>query len=521
MGKVFLAAVAFASTVLAQEDEQLSLLQKRARVHVHTQGNEAACRNPNRLIFGGTSVIRNNLGGAGAEGLEYENVFPHSGEQVNLVINAVSGYEKDPNRNNGVNNKVAKINLKTGKVAKLQFTFSKTVGPFYLSFLDFDEMQREGKAREKVTITTFDSYELTATTIVATTTNADGTVTFSSTTHGTGDDNVADTHTMTQEQLDKSVSVLMPAVNSFEITLEAVSPPKNNNRFFQFAGITNGVCDTSPTPETCGNACNLGMAYKKCAFWGDPHYQKTFNAQPPNYNNFFDIHAFGVVTLAKTKCNSVEIQAVQCPWHGGGAAISSGFAVRVGSKVATIIGRTIRNPDGLNIQGSGTYTFTSPDQCATAWFRCNGGVGTPGRSYYMDMEIKIDDPHDDGNCNGQRRNYMTAAADMLFTSAELQPICGHCRFACPGALLAQDPQNADMNLPTAAEVCQEAGVSYADADAACQRLSEATENGGDEFHHNSCIMDYCGSGGDQEIIDNEIAVEKQFEDEDRADENKS
>merc|ERR1719276_770528 len=128
-----------------------------------------------------------------------------------------------------------------------------------------------------VTIRDFDTYKLTDTTIVATDVPGDGSVKFSSTTWGTGADNVADTHAMTQEQLDKSVSVLMPALQSFGLKLEVAALPngKSSNRFFQFAGITNGVCTPStpsptpaPTPPptvptTCGNTCSVNMAYKK------------------------------------------------------------------------------------------------------------------------------------------------------------------------------------------------------------------------------------------------------------------
>lgn len=526
-------------------DEQLSLLQKRARplLHDHHTAQASPCDTSNRLIFHGFSVIRNNLGNngpdAGEEGLVYEDVFPNSGDKVNLIINAAPGYAKAADRNNGVNNKVARINLVTGGKAELVFNFvdantgsPKTVGPFYMSYLDFDEQQQTGKAREMVTISSFDSYTLTDTTIVNAQENGDGTVKFSSTTWGTGQDNVQDTHSMTQEQLDKSVSVLMPASSSFNLDLEVAElRNKVSNRFFQFAGITNGVCDTSPTtttttaqtlaptpsptvPTTCGNACSVSMAYKKCAFWGDPHYQKTFNAAPPNYNNFFDLQVTGVVTLAKTKCGSIEIQAVQCPWHGGHAAVAAGFAFRVGSSVATVIENNVRNTAGLSIQGGNPRTITSADSCAQLWIQTQG-AGAAGRGYYMNMEIKMDDPADTGNCDGRRQNYVTPQSEILFTSAELSPLCGTCRFTCPGALVERTRDDPNAPPPTAESICEEAGVSYDEADLACQRLSQQTVAGGDSFHHESCIMDFCGSGANQQIIDDEIAVEKKFEEEDR------
>lgn len=72
----------------------------------------------------------------------------------------------------------------------------------------------------------------------------------------------------------------------------------------------------------------------------------------------------------------------------------------------------------------------------------------------------------------------------------------------------------DEPLPTALEVCNEADVSYAEADQECQRLSQATEEGADPFIHESCIMDYCGSKGDSAVIDDEIEFEKHLAEDD-------
>ena len=141
-------------------------------------------------------------------------------------------------------------------------------------------------------------------------------------------------------------------------------------------------------------------------------------------------------------------------------------------------------------------------------------MGSPGRSYYMDMEIKIDAPDmTTGNCNGQRRNFPTAQADMLFTSAELRGLCGFCRFACPGALLEQDP--VDEEAPTPQSVCQEAGVDYNTADLKCQEVHAAAGENAENFVHESCIMDYCGSGGNPEVIEFENEFEHTMEEEDK------
>lgn len=78
-------------------------------------------------------------------------------------------------------------------------------------------------------------------------------------------------------------------------------------------------------------------------------------------------------------------------------------------------------------------------------------------------------------------------------------------------------ENSKEETPSAEEICEQAKVSYDEADQECDRLSQETKLGGDTFHHESCIMDYCGSGGQKQIVDEEIEAEGVFEAEDAAD----
>jgi len=56
-------------------------------------------------------------------------------------------------------------------------------------------------------------------------------------------------------------------------------------------------------------------------------------------------------------------------------------------------------------------------------------------------------------------------------------------------------------------------VTYADANTECERLSASTAGGAESFHHESCIMDYCGSRGNKAIVDDDIKQEQFFENE--------
>jgi len=278
---------------------------------------------------------------------------------------------------------------------------------------------------------------------------------------------------------------------------------------------------TTKDPRTCGDVC--GAVYKKCAFWGDPHYTKTFNAAPPHFDNRFDMHGTGIMILARSKCGAVEVQSMQCPWWNGHMSVAAGIAIRIGNDVATFIGSTVRN-DGLQVQGGGPWTVVSPDSCANLWVKktwsgAGNLAGGPGNNWYhMDIELKMNDPDMGiGNCNGHRRNYGAPQNSVLFTAAEMAPLCGRCRFACPGALLEQDPDAAAaQNPPTAEEVCAQANIELAEAEAACKELADQTKDGGEPFMQAACMIDYCGSNG-QEDMKEIVAAEKHFEDDDAAD----
>jgi len=514
-------------------DDHLSLLQKKKTVLLAESIDGAqpftdnACDPANQLVFNGNNLLQNNLGNvgpdAGAEGMVFGNVFPHNSQRIDLRLSAADGYQKDANRNNGINHKMAKVNVVTGGLADLTFSFVDaasgdpvSAGPFYITYLDFDEQRNAGKAREELTIKNHVSVHLTESTKVSQTVTEPDSVSLSSTQFGNGGDNPSDVLQLTQDQKDKSVGVLMAAgTQSFTARFAAAPLPQGaSNRFMLMAGNSNFVCDGStpvftpaPTPAptsagpptTCGNACSTSMQYKKCAFWGDPHYQKTFNAAPPNYNNFFDLQGSGVYRLAQTKCGSVEIQAVQCPWWGGGAHVAVGFAFRVGSATSYIMrtnrGTTeVTNGGGVDVSQSGNVrTFTSSDECAQLITWQNGGGNDPGRGNYMNMEIKIDDPEMSGNCDGQRRNYRPTNDEILFTEAQLQPLYALCRFSrdANGNLL-QQPDPVDPPAVSAEQACADAGVSFDDANAKCHGLNDD--------QHRGCILDFCMSGGDDQVI---------------------
>jgi hypothetical protein len=215
------------------------------------------CSKARMLTLNSQSLTRNNLGNlgpdSGEEGMLFENVFPQSDDNVNLLINVKSGgYAQNNDAINKVSNGVGKINLVTGGQADMTWTFldgatnqPTSIDPFVLTFLDFDEQQDAGKAREYVTIKPYNKYTVTKNTLVhiATDGKKKSAVTFSSTTFGAGEDNVQNLKQMTELQKDKSVSVYMPEISTFNVLFEVARlPGQGNGRNIQFTGATSMVC---------------------------------------------------------------------------------------------------------------------------------------------------------------------------------------------------------------------------------------------------------------------------------------
>lgn len=231
------------------------------------------------------------------------------------------------------------------------------------------------------------------------------------------------------------------------------------------------------------------------------------------------MHGFGVMVLAKSKCGAVEVQSLQCPWWNGHMAMAASIAIRIGKDVASFTGTTVRRTGTIQVQGGGPWTVTSPDRCASLWVkRTFSGAGNlaggPGNNWYhMDIELKMNDPDMSiGNCNGARRNYLAPINDILFARSDILSLCGRCRFACVGGNLLEQPAVEDAeDPPTAEQACAEANIDLQTASAKCDHVAPAGS-----FEHDSCMVDYCGSNGEEDV-DEEVDALKHFVDDDAED----
>ena len=86
-----------------------------------------------------------------------------------------------------------------------------------LTFYIFDS-STSGGGVESITSADHDSYTLPSVTQLSTTTNGDGSVTFTATEEGTGDANPTDPNTLTDVQSQRSVTLYYTDLSSFSVT---------------------------------------------------------------------------------------------------------------------------------------------------------------------------------------------------------------------------------------------------------------------------------------------------------------
>lgn len=202
-----------------------------------------------------SSMKYNNLGNkgpdSGMEGIRYGGVLTLNDREVDLIVNALTPYERFSRSINGLNGRVGKINLYHERDVDLRFRFvdaetdeAVTMGSFTMSVFDLDEGP-DGTAKESVTAGGFTSDYMMDFTSIRTSDLPDGRRQYASTTHGRGANNPSDPFDLTEVAAAHSVSLEYPAGLS-EFTLnyavtkaaERELRPDYMGRNFLFAGAS-------------------------------------------------------------------------------------------------------------------------------------------------------------------------------------------------------------------------------------------------------------------------------------------
>lgn len=219
-----------------------------------------------------STIKYNNLGNkgpdSGTEGIRYGNVIRMNDRDVDLIVNALTPYERFSESTNGLNGRVGKINLYHERDVDLRFSFVDavtdspvTMGAFTLSVFDLDEGPK-GTARESFTAGGFASDYMMDFTSLATADLPDGRRQYSSTTHGRGTNNPSDPFDLSEVAAAHTVSLEYPeGLSEFTVNYAVTKAaekklrPDYMGRNFLFAGASSlYYCKTDPVSLTFDNS---------------------------------------------------------------------------------------------------------------------------------------------------------------------------------------------------------------------------------------------------------------------------
>jgi len=194
------------------------------------------------------TVPYSNLGGLGPDfnsphGLRFNNVARIENDQtLDMVVTNLTKYTPANTANNGLNGQFAQVNILGGTATKFRFTFLKhgTDEPYtmawnYMSIFDLDHGKRKEQYRETLEVKGFVTHYLTETSELHLHQHKDQWYTYGSTTWGTGKDNPTDPMNLTQQQKDRSVTLLFHETSTFDAKF-AAARPKRAGRNFLFSG---------------------------------------------------------------------------------------------------------------------------------------------------------------------------------------------------------------------------------------------------------------------------------------------
>lgn len=206
------------------------------------------------------TVKFNNLGSLGPdfegpEGIRYGEITEvHNGRYVDLLVNAASKpYVPHYSSKNGLHGSFGNINLYNNNSIDLVFHFidSESGEPvempgFHITVFDLDQGPY-ASAKEFLTVDGFDEAHLMAFTSLNTRGLADGRREFSSTVHGTGENNPVDPLSLTEHQAAHAVDLVFPAgLSEFKMNY-AVGEARAMGRNMLFAGMSSlSMCQERP-----------------------------------------------------------------------------------------------------------------------------------------------------------------------------------------------------------------------------------------------------------------------------------
>jgi len=204
--------------------------------------------NPTVMDLNMASVAYSNLGGLGPDfgsppALRFSNIAHIENDQMlDMVVTNLTAYEPANTANNGLNGEFAQVNIQGGSSTKFRFMFvtqgsdePHKMAWNYFSIFDLDHGKKKEQYKETIEVKGFATHYLTESSELALEKHGDRWYTYGSSTPGTGNDNPTNPMNMTQQQMDRSVTLLFHNSAGFDAKF-AAEKPKTQGRNFLFSG---------------------------------------------------------------------------------------------------------------------------------------------------------------------------------------------------------------------------------------------------------------------------------------------
>jgi len=244
---------------------------------------EGICTLPARMVFKDTQVSENSLGQVSdispwkPSSIRFNNVFPHSDMNVDLVVSAVTTYFGSKNGNKAFG-EYAVINLNAGAVVSLKFGFVDrvtgvpvVVNPFYFTVSNLGRFDDQQGGSKSFKAEGFVSYHVSDDTNITVESIGDTKMLFSSNfvglrgDHGQRPPEIS--ASMSPAAAANSVTLEYPALSQFDLVLNVSQGV--GDRDFYFGGVSNLVCTERALCKsfTCPEYYNkkTGAANDACA----------------------------------------------------------------------------------------------------------------------------------------------------------------------------------------------------------------------------------------------------------------
>jgi len=219
----------------------------------------------------------------------------------------------------------------------------------------------------------------------------------------------------------------------------------------------------------------------------------------------------GLYDLASSSDGSFQMQCYQIPWgKSRSASAFGGIAMKIDGTTVTVVGHTVsvngkkitadEASIGLKFFGAGEVDIQPAGKCVS--IRISKHAPKSGEYVNMRVSMLASQAGTSGICGSPRGRTQLPCDKSLFSKAETETLCKL-------AKLKDCTCRPKVPVPytDTADACKKANIPLTAAESKCAKLKSKPA------FYKGCILDYCASDGDPEIVeDAEKECEQQEKD---------